>query len=99
MEITSHMHQSRLFVILVLALLIVLSSCTGNASSDSEVRQLLESDRLVPVDTIAIQETDEDYIGNYDVLHVANTPFRMYVPDIQRGRIAVLRNVSLITVV
>ncbi|PEN08851.1 hypothetical protein CRI93_03630 [Longimonas halophila] len=68
--------------------LVTLSACSSDTSP--EVHTLSESDQLVPLDTIAIQETDEDYIGNYDVLYIANAPFRMYVPDIQRGRIAVL---------
>ena len=84
------MSQSRPFAILVLVLFTVLSSCTGGASSDVEVRPLPESDRLVSVDTIAIQETDEDYIGDYTGASVTLDPFRVYIPDIQRDRVAVI---------
>lgn len=83
------MHYNRTFVIIAYTLFI-LSACTGNASSDSEVRALSESDWLAPVDTIAIQETDEDYIGDYTGASVTLNPFRVYIPDIQRDRVAVV---------
>ncbi len=86
--------QSIQFILVTFLFLATLSACSSDTSL--EVRSLSESDRLIPVDTIAIQETDEDYIGNYDVLYVTNSPFRMYVPDIQRGRIAVLNRNGII---
>lgn len=76
------------FVIATIVLLATLSACSSDPTPD--VRSLEASEQLVPVDTIAIRETDEDYIGTYDMLHISRSPFRMYIPDAQRQRVAVL---------
>ena len=83
------MYNIRTFVVVACTFL-VLSACMGDFSSDPEVRTLSASGQLIPVDTIAIQETDEDYIGRYTGAFVTTDPFRVYIADIQRHRVAVL---------
>lgn len=46
--------------------------------------------RLEHVRTIAIQETDARYLGDFITITVQNDPFRIYIPDSNMHRIAVL---------
>lgn len=83
------MHYIRAFIVIAFTLF-VLSACMGSASSDSEVRPLSASEQLVPVDTIAIQETDNDFIGTFESVGVSIDPFRLYVADRKLHRVAVV---------
>jgi len=75
---------------LIIISVILGSFLSCDPESAPEVHKLAESEQLAPVDTISIQETDEDYIGTYDVIDISRSPFRMYIPDAQRQRVVVL---------
>lgn len=80
--------QTRFLLVCLFLFASMSGACT--TGSVSEVQALKESDRVIPIDTIAIQETDQDYIGDFGDMRVVTNPFRMYVPDFQRHHVAVL---------
>lgn len=87
------MYHIRLFAILI-SVLFTISACAGKSDSASEVRTLSASKQLVPVDTIAIQETDESFIGAFESIGVTTDPLRLYIADRKLHRVAVVDGAS-----
>jgi hypothetical protein len=76
-------------ILLVLAILVA-AGCNAPNTSEPGNRSADESTALQQVGHIDIQETDERVIGQFESVHVALDPFRMYIADREIHRIAVV---------
>ena len=83
------MHLFQTSIISAFALFVVLTACTDNKTAP-QIRSLHESEQLTYIDTLMIQESNQDYIGDFGDMRVVTNPFRIYIPDFQRYHVAVL---------